>query len=180
MLGNLKIRFINIVHLWYMRHDYWIGDRVWIASLHRDGIFEGEQGDLAIVKLGSEKKFFPFADLTLLPEDEGDYDLEDLGVHSKTMPTNPFDFPNTIDLHIEELNPKLIHDEPALILAHQRSRLKDFVAAAIYHHKREITIIHGKGEGVLKAEVLNVLSGIAEVQSVKEELHGGSVIVKFR
>ncbi|HLF64888.1 MAG TPA: Smr/MutS family protein [Saprospiraceae bacterium] len=161
-------------------HDYWIGDRVWITSLQQEGIFEGEQADQAIVKVNNEKKLFPLSDLTLLPEEEDDFDLEALGVHTKPIPKNPFDFPDTIDLHIEELNPKLIDAEPALILAHQRSRLKDFLSAAIHHHKSQVTIIHGKGEGVLRSDVLTVLKEFSEIRTIEEEGHGGAMIVKFK
>ena len=161
-------------------HDYWIGDRVWIASLQHDGIFEGEQGDLAIVKVDNEKKLFPFSDLTLLPEEEVDVNLEEPGVQTKPSPKHAFAFPDSIDLHIDELNPKLVNAEPALILAHQRSRLIDFLTAAIFHHKSQVTIIHGIGEGVLRSEVLNVLSGFDEIRSIEHEPHGGAVLVKLK
>ena len=43
-----------------------------------------------------------------------------------------------------------------------------------------MTIIHGKGEGVLRTEVLAVLNRFAEVLEVRDARDGGSVIVKFR
>jgi dsDNA-specific endonuclease/ATPase MutS2 len=160
-------------------HNYWIGDRVWIASLHQAGVFEGEQDDMAIVKADGSKKLFAFADISLMQEEEEDFELEALGVHSKPKAQTSFDFPDSIDLHIEELNPKLVHAEPALILAHQRSRLKDYLTAALYHHKRQVIIIHGKGEGVLRSEVLSILKEYPEIKRIEDEGHGGAVKVIF-
>ncbi len=160
-------------------HNYWIGDNVWITSLQQEGIFEGEQGDMAIVKVGNDKKLFPFSEITLLPEDEKDFKLEELGIQIKPKPKGAYQFPDFIDLHIEDLNPNLIQAEPAQILAHQRSRLKDFVRSAIDHHKGYIIIIHGKGEGVLKSEVLKILDDFSEVKGIEHESHGGAVKVYF-
>lgn len=161
-------------------HDYWIGDRVWIASLQQEGIFEGEDGDLAIVRIGAQKQRFAFTDISLMPEDEVDHTLEELGIQSKPKPKGYGEFPDSIDLHIEELNPSLIHSEPVLMLAHQRSRLRDFLTAAIAHSKSKVTIIHGKGEGVLRSEVLKVLDEFHEVKRIEEEAHGGAVVVYFK
>lgn len=160
-------------------HDYWIGDHVWIASLQQEGIFEGKQGDLAIVKVGQEKNLFPFSDITIVQDEEVDFKLQELGIQTKTRPKSAFEFPESIDLHIEDLNPNLINSEPALILSHQRSRLKDFVRSAIDHHRGYIIIIHGKGEGVLRSEVLKILHEFSEVKGVEHEPHGGAVKVYF-
>jgi len=159
-------------------HDYWIGDRVWIASLQQEGIFEGEEGDQAIIKISTQKQHFPFSDISLLPEEEEDHKLLDL--MQEVSGARKFEaFQDSIDLHIEVLNPKLLHAEPAQILAHQRARLKEYVRTAIDRHKKYVTIIHGKGEGVLRSEVLDLLKDFPEVKRIETETDGGVVVVYF-
>lgn len=160
-------------------HDYWIGDPVWIASLQKKGTFEGERDGMAIVKVQGLKHVLSFSDISLLPDDEDEIDLSDLTEEPKKSRKYAFDVPDTIDLHIEELNPQLTYAEPAQILAHQRSRLKDFLATAIEHHLRQVNIIHGVGEGVLRSEVLHLLKDFPEVRRIEHEAHGGAMTVYF-
>ena len=162
-----------------MTHDYWIGDRVWIASLQQEGIFEGEEGDQAIVKLDGKKQMFPFSDISLQPEKEEDFLLQELS-GSTQQEFKPFEkFPDAIDLHIEVLNPSLLHAEPAQILAHQRTKLKEYLRAAIERHKRSVTVIHGKGEGVLRSEVLQLLKDFPEARGVTSTRDEGAVVVQI-
>jgi len=160
-------------------HDYWIGDRVWVASERMEGVFEGEQGEMALVKIQGVRKPFPFAEISLLPEEDDSF----IELHPEAKDqkrTVPFTFwDRTIDLHIEELNPALLNAEPAQILAHQVSRLKTFIEKAIDSHAREVHVIYGRGEGVLRSEVLKYLESLTEMRSVQEEGHGGAVRVCF-
>jgi DNA-nicking Smr family endonuclease len=160
--------------------DYWIGDRVWIAHLHCEGIFEGTQGEMAVVKVKGRKELVAFPELTRLDEpahepgvDPDDYSGRQVGKFSDIS------LDDTLDLHIDTLNPGLIHAGPEQILAHQRIRLKDYIRKAIDQRKYKVTIIHGKGEGVLRSEVLHMLAGMAEIERVQHELHGGAVVVFF-
>jgi hypothetical protein len=157
-------------------HDYWIGDRVWISSENTEGIFEGERDLQAVVKVQGVKKMYAFDDISLLPEDDNDF----IEFHDDRDPPKSIPFEtsnNTIDLHIEELNPRLIHSESSEILAHQLSRLKAFLDKAIHRNAARVTIIHGKGEGVLRSEVLRILDAFPEVKQVEEERQGGAVTV---
>ena len=160
-------------------HDYWIGDRVWVTSEDKEGIFEGERDDKAVVKVNGAHKVVPFTDLSLLPEGDDSFielhpEAED---QKRAIPFALWD--RTIDLHIEELNPALLNAEPAQILAHQVSRLRSFIEKAIDRHASEVHVIYGRGEGVLRSEVLKYLESLPEVKSVQEEGHGGAVLVKL-
>ena len=158
--------------------SFWIGDRVWITSLKQEGIFEGEQAEMAVVKVDGTKLLVHFADLTVLPE-EDDAFLEFFDEEEDIAPV-PFSlWDNEIDLHIEVLNPALKSAEAAQILAHQVSRMKDFVTRAIARQSREILIIHGKGEGVLKGEVISYLKSLSEMKEILETGDGGAVKVIF-
>lgn len=74
-----------------------------------------------------------------------------------------------IDLHIEELidnhNGMTNHD----ILQKQMMACRSFVQKAIQQHKKEIVIIHGKGEGVLKSEIHLYLNRISNESGIKLE-----------
>jgi hypothetical protein len=159
-------------------HNYWIGDRVWIASENAEGIFEGEQDLQAVVRVQGQKKLFSFDDISLLPEEDDDFiEFHDNSDKPASIPFEVWD--NTIDLHIGELNPALMHSESTQILAHQLSRLKAFIDKAILRHALEVRIIHGKGEGVLRSEVLRILETVPQVKRVEDDRRGGAVVVNF-
>jgi dsDNA-specific endonuclease/ATPase MutS2 len=160
-------------------HDYWIGDRVWIASLQRVGTFEGQADELAIIRIGAVTTQIPFEEISILEEKDEDFLLQDLRSEAEEKKHSSFDFPDSLDLHVSELSPRLENSEPAQIIAHQRNRLREFLREAIKHRKQLVTIIHGKGEGVLRSEVLKILSEFEEVTGVEHESHGGAVVVKF-
>ena len=113
-------------------NDYWIGDRVWIAHLNCEGIFEGDENDMAVIKVKGKTELIPFTQLTPLdePEDEPGVNLDDLSAR-QSGEFSGVSLDDTIDLHIDVLNPKLVHAEPAQILAHQKSRLRNYLEAVM-------------------------------------------------
>lgn len=164
-----------------MTHDYWIGDHVWVANLNSEGIFEGEENDMALIRVKGKTELIPFTQVTRLDEteDETGVDLDEFTAH-QTGEFSGVSLKDIIDLHIEVLNPKLVHAEPVQILAHQRNRLRSYLDAVIDKKMGRVTIIHGKGDGVLRSEVLHILSGIPEVRNTEHEEHGGAVVVRFQ
>lgn len=161
-----------------MHHDYWIGDRVWIAHLNCEGIFEGLDGEMARVKVKGRHELMVLTAITPMdePEDDPTVDLDDYSSR-QTGEFTGMGMDDTLDLHIDVLNPKLAHAEPAQILSHQRSRLKGYLEAAIDKRMRKVTVIHGKGDGVLRSEVLSIVSGYPEFDRTEEEGGGGAVVV---
>ncbi len=67
-----------------------------------------------------------------------------------------------IDLHIEELveHPELL--EPYQKLQKQLQRVKDCIADARYKKISTLIFIHGKGKGILRTELMNYLSSLAD------------------
>lgn len=85
-----------------------------------------------------------------------------------------------IDLHIKVLNPKLGNGLPEHILSFQLAECKTFITQSIVARKHNISIIHGKGAGVLKSEVLELLKSFAEVAQTESINSGGAQRVYFR
>ena len=66
--------------------------------------------------------------------------------------------PSEIDLHIEVLYPEAVHWTVADILQKQMIACRAFVEKAVAKKKKQVVIIHGKGEGVLKSEIYRYLN----------------------
>lgn len=79
-----------------------------------------------------------------------------------------------IDLHIEEL----VDDHSNLtnfeIVSIQMSRCKQFVLKALDNDLKKITIIHGKGEGVLRSEVHEFLDKLRTENEISLSYHDAS------
>ena len=88
--------------------------------------------------------------------------------------------PSSIDLHIEVLNPNYLNALPDRIRDIQTSAARRYIQSAINQKLKIITIIHGKGTGILKQEVLNVLGEFEEVQFAIPSNDGGAVEVWFK
>jgi dsDNA-specific endonuclease/ATPase MutS2 len=162
----------------------WIGDMLRIRSSGRVGRFAGinAEGKARIECDGKIYLAVP-GNLELYREEVDDYKKIDewLGLKSKQIPkkkTEPA--PIEIDLHIEVLAPHLQQELPAMILSHQMGRCKVFVEESINRKLNRIKIVHGKGEGVLKAEVLHLIKQYREVSLTFEANDGGAVEVWFQ
>ena len=81
-------------------------------------------------------------------------------------------FKNEIDLHIHSLLDDPTSIDKKQILSVQLSHLDDFMQRAIRLGVERVFIIHGVGEGKLRAAVQKRLEGMPEVKSFKNEYHG--------
>ncbi|MEL6833052.1 MAG: Smr/MutS family protein [Bacteroidota bacterium] len=81
-------------------------------------------------------------------------------------------FKNEIDLHIQNLLDDPTSIDKKQILGVQLSHFEDFMQQAIRIGVDRVFIIHGVGEGKLRAEVQKRLRDIPEVKSFKNEYHG--------
>lgn len=154
--------------------DFWIGDTVKIQTTGEVGKFEGELPDgQARIKLKNRHITVSMHALTLLEDEEEDFvDLFDGPDHSQD--SAPLLFKPQIDLHIEVLDPDRAHDAPFQIRDFQIKKCEEFIQQAIKVRATQITIIHGKGTGALKSEILHVLNGVPEVFIIQETNHGGA------
>ena len=156
--------------------DYWIGDLIKIKSTGHIGKFEGftASGNLKI-KVGSHFVEVTKADTEIYEEpEEDDPALEFTEDQNTSSLEDELNFSAVLDLHIESLDPSRTNEDPRVIKSFQLKKCEAFIQTAIKMKAPQITIIHGKGTGSLKAEVLHLLSHTHEVFIIQEISNGGA------
>ena len=68
-----------------------------------------------------------------------------------------------IDLHIEKLNHNLVNALPERIVDVQLKAFEQYMDLVVKHKLKFVTIIHGKGKGVLMTAIHTFLAVIPEV-----------------
>ena len=152
--------------------DLWIGDRLLMPS-GRTGTFEGaHKSGRARIKV--DNKIFLISTDHLKPADpeEVESGFDDL-VEASDHPSTPAALhSDTIDLQAEALGTDLAQALPQRILARQIEACRDFLHASIAAALPSLTIIHGKGSGLLQAEVHHLLADLPQVLG-HESIHDG-------
>ena len=160
----------------------WIGDKVEVVSSSNQGKFEGISKDgRARIRIG--EKIFLVTDDNLKTITEAEYfpDIHeflenDLSKTQKVVPLK-IKFDHTLDLHLEKLAPHMQNELPARILEFQIQKSETFIKDAISKKYPHITIIHGKGAGVLKEQIEAQLKGFPQVRFTFSKNGGGAVEV---
>ena len=156
----------------------WIGDKVFLVSKNRNAVWEGRvDAHTGRVRIDHDKMQWPLSDIKEAIEEKKEHHIS-MDNESDRKPIIS-DKGYEIDLHIEKLNPSLKHEKPELILNYQTRRCKEFIEYALSSYKSSVLIIHGKGEGALKREVLHMIEDYPEVQHIIEKNDGGAVEVWF-
>jgi len=160
-------------------HDFWIGDWIMIISSGKKGKFEGEINGMAKIKSNKKIILAPFNDILILDDGEFPTTIKTTTYKSKLKPKseNLIPFNNILDLHIEKLAPELSNKLPEHIISYQVRKAKEFIMKAIEKRQLQIVLIHGKGSGVLKAEIENLLQDFNEVYFMKSINDGGAIEV---
>ncbi|MFZ1749602.1 MAG: Smr/MutS family protein [Saprospiraceae bacterium] len=162
-------------------NDLWIGDRVTIKSSGREGVFVGiHQQGKARIKVNDKILLIQPHNLELISEKEYFFDIdqylkEDEAPKKPTARATKGNIGHSIDLHIEVLAPHMTHDKPAFILEYQLKMSQEFIRESIARKSSHITIIHGKGQGVLKTAIEHQLSLVDQVK-ITFSKHGGGAI----
>jgi len=160
--------------------ELWIGDHVKIRSTLEIGTYEGKLGnDIAIIKVHHKKKEVIASDLEsyTLPKPKRTLEfLEFLELKEQTKKN----ISSELDLHIKKLNASLKEAKPERILDYQINACKQYLKDAITLRRHTVKIIHGKGTGQLKAEVLHILGDYSEVHHNIPANDGGAVDVWFQ
>lgn len=160
----------------------WIGDRVEVLSSSNQGKFEGISKDGRARVLIGEKIFLVMADnIKTITEAEYFPDIHeflknDISETKKAVPLK-IKFDHTLDLHLEKLAPHMQNELPARILEFQVQKSEVFIREAISKNYPHITIIHGKGAGVLKEQIEAQLKGFPQVRFTFSKNGGGAVEV---
>ncbi|HMQ07752.1 MAG TPA: Smr/MutS family protein [Saprospiraceae bacterium] len=165
-------------------NNYWIGDWVLLKKSGRIGKYEGlNKEGKAIVKLEDKKVYSSLKNIEPYHwEEAASMELnewEDERPKSTFTPLNLNSEKDRIDLHIDQLNPAMKNALPAIILEYQIRKCRSFLKDALNHREKIITIIHGKGNGVLREAVHHVISEFPEVRFTMFQSDGGSTEVWF-
>ncbi|MDF1698203.1 MAG: Smr/MutS family protein [Saprospiraceae bacterium] len=161
-------------------NDLWIGDLLLLKKSGRIGKFDGRSGHKKVrVKIGNKIVISPITNIEMAPESsETTPDIFSLRPEKKIVKSSSFS--DQIDLHIEVLNPSLKHARVERIVDFQVKAAKKFIEESIASNTKQVLIIHGKGEGVLKLEIAHLLSLYDEVQFTFEKNNGGATEVWFK
>jgi len=157
--------------------EFWIGDWVKINSTDKIGKFEGEVNGKAKIKIGDKLILVSLSKLSILEEDLIPQNVvREVKVINKENPV----FKSTIDLHIEKLAPSMKNERAELIISFQVKSAKKFIDEVIKKRLVNATIIHGKGLGAMKMEVMHLLKSYDEVYFTKEVNNGGAIEILFQ
>ena len=162
-------------------NEYWIGDWVKIITSGKTGKYEGTLNGKARVKVTNRHIITSFENLELIPEELIPYEKSEIIISSKPVKKPELQvFKNTIDLHIEKLNPAIENEIPELILAFQIKKAKKFIEDAINRKQFSIVLIHGKGLGALKMEIEHLLRDYKELNYFIPSNDGGATQAFFK
>lgn len=159
--------------------DLWVGDLLQLKRSKRVGTFEGLKNGKIKVKC-QDKVVLTSASNVELVEDTFTPSRQVLVEDHETAKAAPILPLVEIDLHIVTLNPAMQHARPERILAIQVAAATEFLNAAKSHKLPSVRIIHGKGKGVLKAEIEHLISMEPAVSNSYVINGGGGVEVLFR
>ncbi len=162
--------------------DLWIGDTVILIKSGRIGKYEGlGKNNKLRINIGHKIVISTISNIAPYTPAERDIVKEFTKKHlSVEKPTAKKVGRQTIlDLHIEVLNPNLKNQRPERIVQVQIDAAKSFIENAISKNYHSIQIIHGKGLGVLKSEIIHLLSLYDEVKISVPINDGGATEVLF-
>lgn len=151
-------------------NELWIGDGIMSTKSGITGTFEGMKDGK--VRLKSKGK------VTLVPPKYiVQYEKKEvktlIDTVSKKYSEEQF-VGDTIDLHMERLNPTMSNANPIHILEYQIRKCKSFLNYIIRNRKLKAVIIHGIGTGQLKQEVVNICGDYKEIIQVNTVNNGGA------
>lgn len=154
--------------------ELWVGDVLQVISTGIVGKFHSHKGSFVIIDCKGNRISADKSDIRLYiqpkPEVMLKFDEEtELNTNAK--------FSDTIDLHIAALAPHMANQEQSRILDFQIEKARDFVENAIDNKRYQLKIIHGKGTGVLKAEILEMLKDYHRVRYTFDKNDGGATEV---
>ena len=150
--------------------DLWIGDPLRVKSTGKIGKFDGSENGQVRIKINEEIILVEHTDLKAVDEAKL---ASTLNAHQEAFKERTrIDKLNfgisynseqySIDLHIDKLNPSLESNRPERIFDFQMKAFDSYLRRSIKEKKTSIKVIHGKGTGVLKAEIMLSLIHISE------------------
>ncbi len=161
--------------------DLFIGDYLRILSKGVIGRFDGIEGEQAKVKVGEKIWYAEKANLEIVPDEEAErMQIFNSGVGDvpeRIDPEKQAEFHDELDLHLEALeNAGYVQFNYETILQFQLRICARFIREADKLGVGRIRIIHGKGEGILKAEVAHLLDMDRAVTDFEPDHTGGAFV----
>lgn len=133
--------------------EFWIGDRVLLKKSKRIGKYEGVKNDKHRINVDGKIVVTSQSNIIKLEDEQSTHSTQ-----KKIQSTYARHFDSdTIDLHIEKINPSLVHANPIHIREYQLRVAREFVDFAVGQGWKFGTIIHGRGTGVLRSEIHHML-----------------------
>jgi len=162
--------------------DLWVGESVMIRSSGKTGKFEGfNKEGKARIRVKDKILLVSGENLEILPEKEHFPDIHaflELEKNDEVKATPlKLNFNHTLDLHINKLAPYMENELPARILEFQLQMSDTFIRDAIDKKYPHITIIHGKGQGILKEAIEHQIKQFHQIRFTFSKNGGGAVEV---
>jgi len=134
--------------------DLWVGDQLRVRSSGRIGSFQGLAKDGRVRIRSNNKTYLVHAGQLEKVEDiERHLKLAELQEDSLPNKRTFTRVENQIDLHIEKLNPNLLNALPERIVDYQIKEFEKYLTLAIAQNLKFLSIIHGRGTGVLRSHI---------------------------
>lgn len=158
--------------------DLWVGDQLRLLQSGRVGRFVNVVNDGRLrIKVGD--KFILAKPHMLEQIEEKEYSQKLIELKEQELEKQlGVKFPDKqIDLHMENLNPNLLNALPERIVDVQLKAFEAYMDEVLKMKYKFVTIIHGKGKGVLKAAIHTYLSATEEVNHFVAVNNGGATEV---
>lgn len=164
--------------------DLWIGDILRCTLTGVKGSYEGKGPDgNVLMKTGNKILVMSIENLELVADDDRP-DLQKIllddipdQVQTPILKRKRLEVERFIDLHIQVLAPEMQTGKPEFILEFQLNRFKEYINSAIQSRLTEVTIIHGKGQGILRDQIQKFLDSDPRVKLWKASPDQGSTEV---
>jgi dsDNA-specific endonuclease/ATPase MutS2 len=163
--------------------ELWTGETLRILSSGKIGKFEGINKDGKVrVRVGEKVLLVQSQNIEIIPEKEYFPDIHAFLAEENTKAKDSvkpikIKFDHTLDLHIDKLAPHLENELPSIIMEYQLAKSEAFIRHAIDKKYPHFTIIHGKGQGVLKQAIEHQISLFHQVKITFSKNGGGAVEV---
>ncbi|MBK8505830.1 MAG: Smr/MutS family protein [Saprospiraceae bacterium] len=154
--------------------ELWIGDQVRVLATAETGKFEGLiKGEAKVLIKGQHLLFKP-EQIEIYEEPVVESLDKLLGLEMPIKQIKKIDVNTVLDLHLEKL-PGYLSDSGLTILDYQLKECRNFIEKLILKKRHSAIIIHGKGEGILKDQVIHLLGDFPQIRQYFPKNNGGAL-----
>ncbi|MGA0231563.1 MAG: Smr/MutS family protein [Saprospiraceae bacterium] len=144
--------------------ELWIGDKIRSSKSGLSGRFGG-LNDSGMVRMNAGHKIIlvPTKFVELVQQEDVEEESLVFEDQSQTSSEHTEHTRSELDLHIEVLRPDLLNALPERIVDVQIRAFENYLEKAIEKNLRQILVIHGRGQGVLRHHIHKSLESRKEV-----------------